>query len=334
MTVSSERRKNLARLYTAMVVPETAEYEIDEHGVRRLVRYFLDNPEFAEVGGLIVNPEAGENYYLTRAEKQRVLAVALEEVNGKMPVFAGTFAWTTRETIQVAKDAKTAGADGIFVAPPAGCLDLTYAWDPIKYPRYWLDQIAEQDAAVDLPIICHPVVAPTALYGLGLPIEPTLQICAEVPNVVGWKMTYAYNGHRVLSRALREHAPQVAILDATASFFQENLATGYFDGTVSGSWNVALEPMLAHINAWRQNDVVRAKQIWNSGLCVLQEFIYGDRSRQHLRYKLGAYVRGLIDRPAMRPPLPAPLPAETETLRALVEKLNLTYHGPALAGPR
>jgi 4-hydroxy-tetrahydrodipicolinate synthase len=315
MSILAERRAALARLYTAMVLPQTADFKVDEPGIRRLVRYFVDHPRFAQVGGLVVNPEAGENYYMTRDEKRRVLEIALEEVNGKMPVFAGTFAWTTPETILVARDAKKAGADGIFVAPPAGCLDLTYSWDPIKYPEYWLNQIKAQDEAVDLPIICHPVVAQSVGFGIGLPLEPTLKICSEVPNVVGWKMTYSYNGHRVLSRALREHAPQVAILNATASLFHENLATGYFDGSVSGSWNVAMEPMLDHIDAWRRNDVVRAREIWYSGLSVLQEWIYSDRSRQHVRYKLGAQLRGLIAHAEMRPPMPPPMPDEIKTMQ-------------------
>jgi dihydrodipicolinate synthase/N-acetylneuraminate lyase len=331
MSVSPERRAQLARIYTAMVLPQTAEFEIDEPGVRRLVRYFVDDPRFAKVGGIVVNPEAGENYYLTREEKRRVLDITLEEVNGKMPVFAGTFGWTTRDVIDVARDAKAAGADGIFVAPPAGCLDITYCWDPVKYPEVWLNQIKEQVAAVDLPIICHPVAASSAQWGIGLPMEAVLKICAEVPNVVGWKMTYSYNGHRILSRALREHAPQVAILNATASMFHENLATGYFDGSVSGSWNVAMETMLDHIEAWRQNDIEGARKIWYSGLSQLQEWIYSDRNRQHIRYKLGCYTRGLLEHPEMRPPMLPPSAEEIATGAALVERLHVPNYAKATA---
>jgi 4-hydroxy-tetrahydrodipicolinate synthase len=329
MSISTERRAQLARLYTAMVTPQTPDFELDEPGLRRLVRYYVDDPRFGKLGGIIANPEAGENQYTSRDEKRRILEITLEEVNGRIPVIAGTFSWTTKETLQVARDAKRAGADGIFVAPPAGCLDVTYAWDTVRYPEVWLDQIKAQDETVDLPIICHPVVAPTPLFGIGLPLEPTLKICTEVPNVVGWKMTYSYNGYRVIARALREHAPQVAILGAGANFFHESLATGYFDGTVSGSWNDAMEPMLDHIEAWHRSDVVRAREVWYSGLSQLHDYIYADGSRQHVRYKLGAYVRGLIASPTMRPPLPPPFPEEVATMRRLMEKLHLPQYAAA-----
>ena len=128
-------------------------------------------------------------------------------------------------------------------------------------------------------------------------------------------MTDNYNGHRILSRALCEHAAQVAILNATASLFEENLATGYFDESVSGSWNVAMESMLDHIDAWRRNDVDRAREIWDSGLSVLQGWIYSDRSRQHVRYKLGAQLRGLIAHAEMRPPMPPPMPDGIKTMQ-------------------
>jgi dihydrodipicolinate synthase/N-acetylneuraminate lyase len=107
------------RFYTTVVCPFDAAGNLDEAGYRRLIRYFLQ-PRFRSVGGLCVNPEAGEIFYLSRAEKRRVVEIAVEEVSGAMPVFAGNFALTTREVIEVASDAKAIGANGIFAIPPAG----------------------------------------------------------------------------------------------------------------------------------------------------------------------------------------------------------------------
>jgi dihydrodipicolinate synthase/N-acetylneuraminate lyase len=240
-----------------------------------------------------------------------------------MPVLAGAFGWTTREAVQTAEDAKAAGAAGIFCIPPSGAMDVTTSWDADTYPEVWLDQIKEQDRAVDLPIFTHPVAASTPAYGIGLPREATLKICREVPNVVGWKMTYSYGGHRLIARALRTHAPGVAILGAAAHYFQENLATGDFDGTISGSWNYALEPMLDHIEAWQRNDVVAARRIWNAGLAQLHEYIYSEWSRLHVRYKIAAWLRGLVDFPRMRPPMPPPRQIEIETIARLLKEAGL-----------
>ncbi|WP_246012891.1 dihydrodipicolinate synthase family protein [Pigmentiphaga humi] len=305
------------RLYSALVLPLTPELGIDEPGLRRLVQHYLQ-PRFAAEGGLIANPEAGEIFYLTREEKRRVLEIVLEEAGGKIPVLAGTFAWTTEETIATARDAKAVGAQGIFVVPPAGSMDVSLCWDSVRYPEVWLDQIQAQDRAVDLPIFTHPITNVSQPWGLGLPLEPTLKFCREVPNIVGWKTTYAYQGHRILARAMREHAPSVALLCSSAHLFHEYLATGNFDGTISGSWNYALEPMLDHIDAMRANDLVAARNIWDAGLARLHEYVYAELGRLHVRYKIATWLRGLIDSPRMRPPMPAPRAEEIRRIGQLL----------------
>jgi 4-hydroxy-tetrahydrodipicolinate synthase len=318
MPMTDAQRKNIShKFYTALVLPLKADFSVDEAGLRRLVRYYADH-RFAAVGGLIANAEAGEIFYLTREEKRRVLEIVIEEVAGKMPVLAGTYAWSTKETIDTALDAKAAGASGIFVIPPAGSADVSMSWDAVKYPEVWLDQIKEQDRAVDLPIFAHPVTAFSLPWGIGLPLEATLKFCREVPNIVGWKTTYAYPGHRILSRAMRKHAPGVALLCSSGGFFHEYLAIGNFDGTISGSWNYALEPMLDHIEAFQRNDLVAARKVWDGGMAVLHEYIYAEPGRLHIRYKVAAWMRGLIDSPFMRQPMPRPRKEEIDTIRQLM----------------
>ena len=321
------------KLYSALVLPFDAQLKIDEGGIRKLVRYFLANPVFKARGGLVANAEAGEIYCLTRAEKRRVLEIVMEEAAGKVPVLAGTFGWTTADTLDVAADAKAMGVQGIFISPPAGSMDVSSAWDPTRYPEIWLDQIKAQDKLVDLPIFAHPVVTPSQPWGIGLPLPVVLQYCREVPNIVGWKTTYAYPGHRLLARAMRQQAPQVALLCASAQFFHEYLACGNFDGTITGSWNYAMEPMLTHLQAWEKGDIAAARKAWDSGMAQLHEYIYAEPGRLHVRYKLGAWMRGLIDSPRMRPPMPEPRKEEIETTARLMAAAGIKLvHGVAVSG--
>jgi 4-hydroxy-tetrahydrodipicolinate synthase len=312
------------RFYTAMVLPFRDDGAVDESAYRTLVRYFL-HPRFRSVGGLIANPEAGEVYYLTREEKRRVVEIAVEEAGGKMPVFAGVFDLTTDGCVTCAMDAKHAGADGLFLLPPAGCIDLVGMWNAEKYPEYWLDQIRSIDAAANLPIISHPVGgAPSPQWGLGIPGEAARLICRSVPNIIGWKMIYNYDGQRKMWKILRSLERPVSILAAGGGLFHEFLAHDVLDGTASGSWNCALEPMLDHIDAWRANDVVAARRIWNQGgLRDLHEYIYSDYSRLHLRYKIAAWLRGLIPSCRTRPPMPSPKPEEIETLSRLLAQAGI-----------
>ena len=123
-------------------------------------------------------------------------------------------------------------------------------------------------------------------------------------------------------KVLRGLDRHVSILAAGGGLFPEFLAHDMLDGTASGSWNYALEPMLDHIDAWRACHVVKARRIWvEGGLRDLHEYIYSDYSRLHVRYKIAAWLRGLIPNCKTRPPMPVAKTEEIETLRGLLERV-------------
>jgi 4-hydroxy-tetrahydrodipicolinate synthase len=310
------------RRYVAVLLPFDNSMKVDERAYREYVRYFADDKAFVQQGGLCINPEAGEIFYMTRAEKRRVLEIAMEEAHGKLPIIAGTWAMTTDETVETARDCKALGVDGIFVTPPGGAQDVTSCWDADNYPEIWLDQIIAQDRAVDLPIITHPVGGAKPPFYPGLPLNATLKICSEVPNIVGWKMTYTYEGFRIIAKGLRGMQRPVAVMGALASRFHEYRATGMFDGTLSGFWTFAKEPMLQHLAAWDVRDLNAACEIWDGGLCALQEYV-ADMGRLHIRYKTATWLRGLIPNPFMRAPMPKPKQIEIDTIYQLLVALNL-----------
>jgi 4-hydroxy-tetrahydrodipicolinate synthase len=318
------------RYYTAMVLPFTPDGLIDEKALRDLIRYYLADKRYAKVGGLIANPEAGEVYYLTRAEKRRVVEIAMEEAGGKMPVFAGIFEMTTTGCVDEAREMKALGVDGLFLMPPAGCLDLVTMWNAERYPEYWLDQIKAIDAVANLPIIAHPVGPVTPQWGIGIPGETARLICREVENVIAWKMTYSYDGMRRMWTILRALDRPVSIMAAGGKLFHEYMAYDIMDGTASGSWNYALEPMLDHIEAWQAEDLKRARQIWGpGGLDALHTYIYADYSRLHLRYKVATWLRGLIPNCLTRAPMPSPKQEEIDTIHRLLREAGMSVIGQA-----
>ncbi len=313
--------KKYDRLYVTIVTPyKDGTFDVDEAQLRKFLQFFLTQ-KFLDAGvGIIINPEAGELFYLSREEKLRNVKIALEEVKGRVPVFAGVCQPRTVDTVQEAIDAKKAGADGIFAMPAIGAIDVTTAWDSSKYPEVWIELMKAIAKGIgDMPMICHPVGTLNIRYGEGLPAEVAVQTCKEVPNVVGWKMTYNYTGFRIVSRALRRLDRHVGILGAPAVNFHENLSNDCFDGTVSGSWNYSPEPMLEHILAWRRGDWKEALRIWQSGLAELQEYVYSDFARLHIKYKTATWLRGFISNPYMRPPLPKPRKEEVKVLYGLLK---------------
>ena len=312
------------RLFVAIATPLKENGQVDEAGLRKFLQYFMQ-PKFIDAGGaMIINPEAGEIFYLSRKEKRRNVEIAMEECGKKVPVFAGVIDLTTDDSVKVAVDAKEVGVDGIFLLPPLGSGDVTIAWDPERYPEVYIDMAKAEVDAVDLPAIVHPTGPMSAAWGVGLPLGPTLQMCKEIPNIVGWKMTYSYNGFVRIAKGLRSLDRHVGILGAPANLFHEHLATGYFDGTVTGSFNYAMEVMIDHINAWRRKDIDEARRIWHSGLSDLQDYIYSDMSHLHTRYKVATWLRGLISNPFMRSPQPKPTKDEVENLQLLLKNAGLS----------
>jgi 4-hydroxy-tetrahydrodipicolinate synthase len=318
--------KKYNRLFVAMVLPLQADEMIDEQGLRKLIRYFVEKQKSTPRLALIVNPEAGEVFYLTPEEQLSVIRIALEEVKGAMPVYTGIFANTTKGLADLARKASDLRVDGLFLMPPTGAMDITIAWDAARYPEVFADSIGAVAKAVPhLPILIHPTATPTAAYGVGIPVEATMAILEKYPQIVGWKMVYNYEGNRKVSRRIRSLNRHVAILGATAVLFHENLAIGHFDGTVTGSFNYALEPMVEHIVAWETGDIELARKIWwTDGLAELHEYIYETFGRLHVRYKVACWLRGLIESPLMRQPMPKPRKEEVEKLYQLFRKSDMS----------
>jgi 4-hydroxy-tetrahydrodipicolinate synthase len=318
------------RMFVASVTPWTAEGTLDEPAFRDLLRYFISASEGVDDFAIIVNPEAGEVFYCDEDEQAKVVEVALNEVAGRLPLWTGLLANSTKDTVALARRLSAIEVNGhrvggLFVMPPIGALDVTIGWDASRYPEVWQDMLADiAHALPDTPLICHPVAAPSPKFGVGLPLDATLSILNAVPQVVGWKMTYNYEGFRIVSRALRGLDRHVGILAATAVNFHENLASDTFDGTVTGSFNYALEPMLEHIQAWREGDSAKATELWGQGLAELHEYVYSEWGRLHVRYKAATWLHGAIPTPWMRAPFPKPRKDEILTLRDLYARAGYT----------
>src|SRR5467141_384 len=82
------------------------------------LRWFLDHLIGSGVHGIFVLGTNSEFYALDDAEKQAVIATTVEHVAGRVPVFAGTGAESTREAVRLTRMAEREGADGVSVITP------------------------------------------------------------------------------------------------------------------------------------------------------------------------------------------------------------------------
>src|SRR5271169_3466683 len=95
---------------TALVTPFRADQSLDEDTLRRLVRRQIEGG----INFLVPCGTTGESPTLSRAEHLRVVEITLEEANGKVPVLAGAGGYNTAEVIELARELRQLGADGIL----------------------------------------------------------------------------------------------------------------------------------------------------------------------------------------------------------------------------
>ena len=125
-----------------------------------------------------------------------------------------------------------------------------------------------------------------------------------VPQIVGYKMIT--QDFEAMARALRAYTKRhVAILPAGANNMPTAIKNGWFDGTVSGSWNYAMEKTVDAIVAGRdEKDAAKAERLWSDGLMALHRTVTNSDKgyRLHSAYKLCTWMRGLIPSPFLRAP--------------------------------
>jgi len=98
----------------AMVTPVTSDGKINVEALRKLTNYLIKGG----VHGLFPVGSQGEFYALTFEEKKRVIEVVVEETKGRVPVYAGTGAITTREAVALTKMAEEAGVSAVSILTP------------------------------------------------------------------------------------------------------------------------------------------------------------------------------------------------------------------------
>jgi len=100
-------------IFPALVTPFVPGGGLDEGAYRELIRFVLPH-----VDGVVPCGTTGEFSYMSLEERKQTIEICLDQVDGQVPVLAGTGCTTTRETVALTAWAKEAGADGALVVAP------------------------------------------------------------------------------------------------------------------------------------------------------------------------------------------------------------------------
>ena len=154
----------------AIVTPMFEDGGLDLERLRRLIDWHIDEG----TNGIVVVGTTGESPTVDFEEHCTIIRVAIEHAAGRVPIIAGTGANSTREAIELAAYAKSAGADMSLSVVP-------YYNKPTQEGLYrHFRAIAE---AVELPHVLYNVPGRTVA---DLQNDTVVRL-AQVPNIVGLK---------------------------------------------------------------------------------------------------------------------------------------------------
>src|SRR3954466_641350 len=99
------------RALCAMITPFDEDGALDLDGAQRLAA----RPVARGGGGLVLSGATGESPTTPDAEKTALIEAVREAVGAGAPVVAGVGTFDTRHTVELAREAERAGADGLLV---------------------------------------------------------------------------------------------------------------------------------------------------------------------------------------------------------------------------
>jgi len=225
----------------ALVTPFQADGEVDYNALENLVNMQLEGGTH----GLVICGTTGEAATMTSKEQDDVLSFVIKQVNGKIPVIAGTGSNNTRVAVERSKAAKELGADGLLVVTP-----------PYNKPTQeglvqYYETITNE---VKWPVILYNVPGRTSINML----PSTVEKLADNPHVVAIKDATA--DLAVGSEIKQRCGDRITLLSGDDFTALPLLSIGG-EGWISVTANVFPKELVDMYQAWQDGEISKAQAI-------------------------------------------------------------------------
>lgn len=244
-------------IIAAMQTPMKEDGSLNEAEMRNQINREI----MAGVDGVFCLGTNGEFFVLSLEERIRVMEIFVEEVRGRVPVYAGTGCVSTADTIYLSKEAQRIGVDVISVITPY----FAAISQEELYEHY--RAVAE---GVDLPIVMYNIP-----MRAGVTIEPeTVAKLADIPNIVGIKDS---SGKFELIQAYihATRGKEFAVLSGNDALILDTLKAGGTGGITAIS-NILPEIMVSIYQKYMAGDEAGARKAQDSIAPIRACFQYGN----------------------------------------------------------
>jgi len=255
--------------------------------------------------GITVNGTTAEPSTLTLEERDRLVRVAVEVTNERVPVVAATGSQSHAETVWLTERAADAGADAVLIVTP-------YYVKPPQ--RGLVEYYRDLGARTELPLLVYHIPGRTAVDVL----PETLEAIADAaPTFVGLK--HAVNDLGYVADVRRRLGDDLRIFVGLEELSLPMLAVGA-TGMMNAVGNVAPAEIAALYEAVACGDLDGARKRHNA-LFELNRAVFWDTNPTPIKYLMRRL--GLLPTNEHRLPMMPATPELEAQLDALIERTGL-----------
>lgn len=202
------------------------------------------------VDSIIVCGTTGESSTMTEKEKKETIKYAIDKVNGRIPVIAGTGSNNTASAIEMSKYAESVGADALLLVTP-------------YYNKTTQAGLVEHYKAIakstNLPIIVYSVSSRT---GVNITPETCVEL-AKIPNIVAIKEAsgnisqvakiaslcgddlhiYSGNDDQIIPVLSLGGIGVISVLSNVAPKYTHDMVQNFFDGNIKKATKMQLDAL-------------------------------------------------------------------------------------------
>ncbi len=294
--------------WVAIVTPFADDGAVDYAAFRTLIDFQVAH----NTDGLLLMGSTGEATSLSLAERREIIERVVPMAKGRVPMFVGTTAGNTSETVALSEFAAKSGADGLLLVVP-----------PYVQPP--------QDGVYShFKAVANAVNLPVAIYNnpsrVGVNIDPvTVARLAQIPNIVADKEAMGNVGQMAEVRRLTDPDFRLLCCDYPGyGLIMPTLALGGH-GTANIAGNIIPQEMHDLSRPWESwADVTRTRELYFKYLPLLSA-LYS--LSNPIAVKAALRLLGLPGGP-VRPPLVELAGEKLQNLSNLLTSLGVRgkYH--------
>lgn len=298
MSKFNEVKKRLRGSISPVITPFYEDESIDYGAFEQLINWHIDSGSH----GISVTGTTGEPSSLTIEERVRVMEVAANIINGRVPFVPGTGSTNHKETLYLTKKAQELGADAALVIVP-------YYNKPSQHALFKHFK-AVADSVPELPIIIYNIPGRTAT---NLQVETLVNLKDSCPNIIGVKESNKDFEH--INRVLLKCGRDFNLYSGIELLCYPMLAIGGA-GHISATANIVPNKVAEIYNAWNEGDVQKSLDL-HYELMELNDVLFKDTNPAPVKAALA--MMGKI-KPVLRLPMDVPSKELQDEIRSILEQ--------------